>query len=66
MLVKDSWLMEKKIKWPAELLGEFDLRVPKPLGKGMMSVWREEREEHGLALALVSAPSGVEGMRGWR
>lgn len=53
--------MEKKTKWPAELFGEFGLWVPKPLGKGMRRVWRGGREEQGLALALVSAPSGVEG-----
>lgn len=46
--------MEKKTKYPAELLGEVGLQVPKPLGKGMLRVWRGRIEEQRLALAVES------------
>lgn len=46
--------MEKKTKYPAELLGEVGLWVAKPLGKGMLRVWRGGIEEQRLTLAVVS------------
>lgn len=40
-------LMEKKIEWLADLLGEDGLWVPGPLGEGMMKAGEEEEGSRG-------------------
>lgn len=55
-------LVERKTEWLADLLVEDGLWVSWASRAGDDEGWRGEGGEQGLALALVSAPSGVEGM----